>query len=90
MDYNAEETTDWHERTVIIWMEDDAPVPDKEKVEAAWKRIRGCDLNSNSYKCKVLKKLEDGDTFIKLYPHGWVIFTCCEGSGIGIVVKENQ
>lgn len=68
---------------VVLWEEDDAPVPDKEQTHAAFKRITG--LNTDSYH----KREDYGDHFIDVYyPSGWVKCSSYDGGFVGVLIKE--
>lgn len=53
-----------------IWMEDDAPVPDKESLRDAYKRITGHDWEYKQY----FESSEDkGDAFYHHIFGGWLV-----------------
>ena len=70
----------WIGKVVVLWEEDDAPVPDKEKTATAFKRISGCIE-------KPLHTIDNGDEFISFYRGGWVKSINCEGGWVGVLVR---
>lgn len=74
---------DWPSRMVRVWEEDDARTPDRERIEAAWKRMRGRDLRNadrtGSY--------DGGDLSAHLHWDGWIEGYSCEGEFIAVVAE---
>lgn len=76
----------WRDRLVVIWEGDDAPVPDKERVDSAFRRISGF---STGYHKPVLK-VDEGDEFVYFYREGWVKAVDCEGGWVGVLLKASK
>lgn len=79
---NPAPSGDWPDRVLVVWEEDDAPVPDKERLGAAWVRITGHRLERAP-----LRVVDRGDWIASLYPDGWVRIASCEGGAVGVVVQ---
>lgn len=75
----------WQDRVVTLWMEDDAPVPDKETTGAALCRFMG-----TPHPGAFMEEIDGGDTFTRLYPGGWVETIYPEGGEIGVVFKKSS
>ena len=73
----------WQERILIIWVEDDAPAPDKETADAALFRLSGRKRD------QAVEKIVEDDCFTYLFIDGWVMSTYPEGADIGVVYKED-
>lgn len=71
---------DWQERTVVLWEEDDAPVPDKERTDAAFRRIAGRVGDP-------ILTIDQGDQLVYFYRHGWVKTINYEGGWVGVLIK---
>lgn len=61
-------------------MEDDAPVPDKERVESAFIRIVG---KSHG---ETVKVIDEGDTMFSFYRGGWVKVVSYDGGEVCVLV----
>jgi regulator of RNase E activity RraA len=70
---------DWQERTVVLWEEDDAPVPDKERTDAAFRRIAGRAGDP-------ILTIDQGDQLVYFYWSGWVKAINCEGGWVGVLI----
>lgn len=88
IDKEAEKTTDWADRVLILWEEDDSPgarYTDGHVTGAlAFKRFSGLILMEN--KC-LLSHGEDSDYSLHLHAYGWVYISSCEGAKVGVVIK---
>lgn len=83
IDYSCPD--DWQDHILTIWVEDDAPVPDKESTNAAFKRITGKDPN------QYIERIDNGDHFIYRYLGGWVRLISYGDGAVGVVYKlEDQ
>ena len=72
---------DWEQHLVKLWEEDDAPVPDKERTDAAFKRISGLGYDRPIY------EIDQGDQSIFLYRGGWAKAVNCEGGWVGVLIR---
>lgn len=78
----------WYYHTVLIWTEDDAPVPDKERVHEAWERIfktRAPWLQPSTR--QPIHKVDLGDWVAYVYSDGRVMTSSPEGAEIRLMVK---
>ena len=73
---------DWTKSVLWLWEEDDAPVPDKESVEAAFERITKVQ-NQKSF----ISKHDDDDCFTYFYRGGWIKQVACDGARVGVLVE---
>lgn len=83
-DSGADPSSDWADRIVIVWTEDDVEYEDKERIADAWRRITGRDLAREE---RLGKQEDRGDWVATLRRYGWVSISGCEGGAIGIVAK---
>ena len=72
---------DWTKSVLWLWEEDDAPVPDKERVGAAFKRL------TNGWNLKLIHEDQDDDCFTYFYRGGWVKQVACDGARVGVLVE---
>ena len=66
-----EHQTDDYEPIILgksIWMEDDAPVPDKENLRQAWKRLFDEELDTK----KAITVEDHQDVILYLMPNGYL------------------
>jgi len=74
---------DWRDWLVVLWEEDDAPVPDKERVYEAF-----CRISEIKHQQHPIYVIDEGDQFINFYRGGWVKAVSCEGGWVGVLLKE--
>lgn len=79
--YREAPSLDWWNRVVVVWEEDDALVPDREKVHQAFARICGSAWSRDT----ALARHDGGDTISVLHPGGWVTGACCGLGFVGVV-----
>jgi hypothetical protein len=76
----------WREMYLRIWVEDDAPVPDKERTGNAFQRITG---HTDKYmRERHTHMIDDDDCITFFYSDGWVREVACDGGSVGVLVKE--
>ncbi len=83
---DREVSSGWSDRPVLLWVEDDAGLHDRERVGQAFERITERVLDRE----KVLAIDDRGTWTARLYDLGWVAVSSCDGSAIGIVVRETS
>lgn len=83
-DLQAGRFQDWHRRTVVLWREDDAGVPDRETPDRAFERIRGLP------RTPALEVREEGDSLWCLHPGGWVLGYTSGLGFVGIVIYHEE
>lgn len=71
---------DWDKHCLILWEEDDVPVPDKEKVAQAFTRIAG--------KPSICVEIDHGDSWTQFFRGGWVKHVSFDGGWVGVMVKH--
>ena len=76
---------DWTKSVLWLWEEDDAPVPDKERVAAAFERISG--MPHKFQGVRFIMKHRDDDCFTYFYRGGWVKQVACDGARVGVLVE---
>lgn len=82
--YSAEDVPEgWMDSHLLLWQEDDAPVPDKERVNEALIRMAGPHLRK-------LVSVDLGDCFGHVYSGGWVVVHTPEGGYVGVLVELFQ
>lgn len=72
---------DWHRHVLILWDEDDALVPDRERTREALVRISGLAVYNDPIDRKV-----EGDTSFALYSSGWIEGNSCGLGWVGVLV----
>lgn len=82
-DRNPEKGSDWYNRVVVVWEEDDAMVPDREMGTAAFARIAG----TSTMRGGNIDEYDGGDTIMTLYRGGWVRGASCGLAFVGHVAK---
>lgn len=75
----------WYERILILWEEDDARPPDRERGPEALSRISGQRqlVKQRSY------RPDDDDWCADMYNGGWVLGQAPDGAFVGVVVRES-
>ena len=68
-------------KVLILWEEDDAPVPDKERVGAAFRRITQLDAKH------ALATVDEGDVMTHYYRGGWVRIVSYDGGAVGMLIE---
>lgn len=68
-------------KVLIVWEEDDAPVPDKEDGPAAFRRIT--QLNDKH----TLATVDEGDVITHYYRGGWVRTVSYDGGAVGMLIE---
>ncbi len=71
----------WKDILLSLWIEDDAPVPDKEDVQSAFTRIVG------KYHGEPITTIDEGDTIFSFYRDGWVKVVSYEGGAVCVLVE---
>lgn len=80
--HNAEMIPEnWRDLLLVLWREDDAMVPDKERSHAAFKRITGMKPSDH------IHDADDGDYFYHFYRPGWVLGIGYDGGFVGVLVN---
>lgn len=76
----------WHERVLVVWIEDDATehCEGYEGPNAAFERLTGYQLFKNPYK----QAIDLGDCTLYLHSYGWTICYTPDGAQIGVVYRE--
>lgn len=74
----------WQQRVLVLWDEDDALTPDRERGATALRRFAG------PYVGDALARVDEGDTTYRLYPGGWVLGCSCGLDFVGVVVGVEQ
>jgi hypothetical protein len=73
---------------LTLWVEDDAPVPDKERVDSAFERMSG--YTKSQCKRNLKRKIDRGDWIAFIYRNGWVKIISCEGGAVGVLIEEKE
>lgn len=87
-DQRPDPDSNWEDRLLRLWTEDECTRqdPDAEKVWQAWERFTGHKWEHEQYRV-CLKKVDNGDSFAYLYDNGFVIIDSFDGSSLHMVVK---
>jgi len=78
---------EWEKQLVILWVEDDAPVPDKESTLSAFMRITGMGAVEVE---RPIHEIDAGDAFFNFYRWGWVKAVTCDGGWVGVLVRRKK
>jgi hypothetical protein len=84
--------SDWHERVLVLWEEDDATLsdPSAEKPEAALARIGGLN-QAVLFRCRLdMREPEGCDYWLELYEGGWVLGHTPSGGFVGCVIAKEK
>ena len=68
-------------KVLIVWEEDDAPVPDKERGRDAFTRITQLDPKH------ALATVDEGDVITNYYRGGWVRIVSYDGGAVGMLIE---
>lgn len=80
----------WHDRVLVVWEEDDARSPDRERNKDALRRISGRFGFIDPDKEAHLLCADVDDTTHYLYRGGWVLGWSCGLGFVGVLVKETE
>jgi hypothetical protein len=82
--------SDWPERVLILWEEDDATLndPSAEKRGAAFARISGIEQATISRSSIASFEPEGSDFWMQLYRGGWVLGHTQSGGFVGCIVPK--
>lgn len=69
---------DWLSGATLVWSEDDANVPDRERIDGAWRSITGKPLHGLA----CMAEWAAGDAVYHRMPGGWIACTGCDGGAI--------
>ena len=72
---------EWQDRIAILWEEDDARTPDRERGSTAF-----CRMRDSFATMKIVARKDWGDSVAILYEDGWVDGGSCGLDWVGVVV----